>query len=307
MDVAIIGTGAIGGYYGAKLARAGHRVCFLARSDYQRLVDHGIAVESVAGDFDLPPQAFTVRRDPADLPACDLVCLTAKATANDDLLALLGPALKPGATILAMQNGFGVEERLAGLYPQAHVCAGLCFVCVTRPSPGHIRHTAYGTVSLAPLDPGDAPLVEDLARVLTAAGLEAPVLGDVLTARLRKLVWNIPFNGLSVVLEATTGDLLASPPARRLLTALMGEVLAAARACGVVIEEAFIPQMLAVTESMASYDPSMRLDHLAGRPMEIDAIYRQVMALARAHGFDMALAGQLADQLEHIQNRPPAR
>ncbi|MDR1266537.1 MAG: 2-dehydropantoate 2-reductase [Propionibacteriaceae bacterium] len=304
MDVAIIGTGAIGGYYGAKLARGGHRVHFLARSDYQTLLDHGIEVESVAGDFCLPREAFSVWRDPADLPACDLVCLTAKATANADLLPRLGPALKPGATILVMQNGFGVEERLAALYPQAHVCAGLCFVCVTRPSPGHVRHTAYGAVSLAPLDPADAPRVETLAQAFVAAGLEAPVLSDVLTARLRKLVWNIPFNGLSVVLEATTGDLLASPPARRLLIALMGEVLAGARACDVIIEQAFIDQMLAVTQSMASYDPSMRLDHLAGRPMEIDAIYRQVMALVHSHGFNMALTGQLADQLEHIQNRP---
>jgi 2-dehydropantoate 2-reductase len=303
MDVAIIGTGAIGGYYGARLAHSGHQVHFLARSDYGQLRDHGLKVESVEGDFSLTPGDIRVYDDISQLPACDLICVTTKATTNDTVLPQLGPVLKPGSAILLLQNGFGVEERLAALYPGAQIFAGLCFVCTFRAGPGYVRHTAYGAISLAALNPADRGRLPDLSQIFRDAGLEAPILGDVLTARFRKLVWNIPFNGLSVVLNATTGELLESAPARRLLTALMREILEAAAACGVVIEDDFITQMLAITEAMETYSPSMRLDYLAGRPLEIDAIYRQVIAYAQAHGFTMTRAKQLADQLEYLQSR----
>jgi 2-dehydropantoate 2-reductase len=304
MDVAIIGAGAIGGYYGARLAHSGHRVHFLARSNYEHLRQHGLKVESVEGDFSLSAAEIHVYNDWAALPACELVCVTTKAGANATVFPQLGAILQPGTDIVLLQNGFGAEEQLAALYPQARIFAGLCFICTYRVAPGHVRHTAHGAISLAALHRSDDDRLPALAQVFRQAGLTAPVLSDVRTARFRKLVWNIPFNGLSVVLDATTDKLLAAPPARRLLTDLMTEIRQAAAASGIVIEAAFVDQMLAVTEPMGAYSPSMRLDYLAGRPLEIDAIYRQVIADARTHGFTMARTEQLADQLEYCQDRP---
>jgi 2-dehydropantoate 2-reductase len=301
MDIAIIGTGAIGGYYGARLAHAGHAVHFLAHTEYAYLKAHGLKVDSYLGDFSLPPDGLLVYADSADLPAVDLVCITAKATANDAIFPALGRLLKPGGTLLLMQNGFGGEQQLAGLYPEAHVVAGLCFICSFRDGPGHVRHTAYGEVSLGPLTPADRPAADAVAAAFAAAGVAVQVLGDVVTARFRKLVWNIPFNGLSVVLGATTTDLAESPAAQRLLRALMEEIAAAGAACGITVEAEFIDQMMASTGGMDAYNPSMRLDYLAGRPLEIDAIYRHVIAYAKDHGFAMTRAEQLADELEFLQ------
>jgi 2-dehydropantoate 2-reductase len=300
--VAVVGTGAIGGYYGARLAHAGHRVRFVARSGADALREHGLTVDSWLGDFSV--RRPDVRGDVADLPPSDLVLVATKATGNDDVFPSLGPALKPGAALVCLQNGFGAEERLAALHPRAHVFGGLCFICSYRTDePWVIEHTAYGRLSLAALDPvGAARELDRLAAVFRGAGVDTEVLGGVLEARLRKLVWNIPFNGLSVILGATTGDLAASPAARRAVESLMSEVIEAAAAGGVVIEPEFAVSMMGTTDSMDAYNPSMRLDHLAGRPMEIEAIYWNVIRWAESLGCEMPRAALLAWQLEHVQS-----
>ncbi|MDR1634453.1 MAG: hypothetical protein LBS27_05960 [Bifidobacteriaceae bacterium] len=359
LDVAVIGAGAIGGYYGGRLARAGHRVHFMARSSAEALREHGLTVLSSSGDFrvDRP----LVYASAADLPPCDLVLVATKATGNDAVLPALGSAVRPGTALVAMQNGLGAEERLAACYPQAAVFAGLCFICSFRDArPWIIHHVAYGLASLAPLTavappetipaqtlqeaapstqtapleavapatagapsdlqpdsgpgapldregrptPGRAPglTVLELAAIFREAGIETEVLGAALEARWRKLVWNIPFNGLSVVLDATTGDLSGSPAARAAILALMQEVIGAAAAGGIAIEPDFAVKMLGTTDSMAAYNPSMRLDCLARRPMEIEAIYWNPIRWAAARGREMPGCALLARQLEHRQS-----
>ncbi|MDR1824926.1 MAG: 2-dehydropantoate 2-reductase [Bifidobacteriaceae bacterium] len=298
MDIAVIGTGAIGGYYGARLATAGHRVHFWSRSEHAHLTAHGLTVDSCLGDFSLEHPLAYARID--QMPPCDVVLVTIKATANDQVFDAIGPVVKPGSQIVLMQNGFGNEPVLAALYPQARIYAGLCFICSFRDGPGVVRHTAYGNISLASLLPDAAGLAE-LAGLFNGAGVETQVIGQVVEARLRKLVWNLPFNGLTVVLNATTEDIAASPPARAMAAGLMAELLEAAQACGSPIEPAFADQMLATIDPMGPYNPSMRLDFLAGRPMEIDAMYWNVIRYAAQHGYDMRAATLLARQLEHRQ------
>jgi 2-dehydropantoate 2-reductase len=300
MDVAVIGTGAIGGYYGGRLAKAGHAVHFLARSTSRSLRDEGLSVHSIDGDFRIADPL--VYDQVAAMPPCDLVLVTVKATANRSVLPSLGPVAKAGGGIVLMQNGFGVEDQLAALYPESRVYAGLCFICSFREGPATVRHTAYGRISLAAHDDGAAGL-DDLAGVFAGAGLEVEALGGVLAARLRKLVWNIPYNGLSVVLDATTRELSESPAMRAAVRALMDEVVGAAAACGVVIEPEFVEAMMGTTAAMGAYEPSMRLDRLAGRPLEIDAIYSNVIAFAAERGFAMARAAQLRDELAFLEER----
>jgi 2-dehydropantoate 2-reductase len=300
MDIAIIGTGAIGGYFGARLAHAGHTVHFLAHTEYDYIRQHGLRVESYLGDFSLAQPL--VYDDIAALPPCDLVCVTTKTTSNEFLLPRLGPALRPGSALLLMQNGFGIEPTLAALYPEARIFAGLCFICSFRDGPGRVRHTAYGRVSLAALEPDPAGLAA-LAQVFEGAGVEAETLGDVLTARLRKLVWNLPFNGLSVALDCTTEELGSDPAALALVRGLMGEVVGAAAAAGIAIEPEFVEARVETTQSMGPYEPSMRLDYLARRPMEIEAMYGNVIRFARERGYEMTRAQMLAQELAFLQGR----
>jgi 2-dehydropantoate 2-reductase len=137
---------------------------------------------------------------------------------------------------------------------------------------------------------------------LAEAGVETLVIADLAEARWRKLVWNIPYNGLSVIMQCQTDRLVTDPAMRAAVRALMAEILEAAAVCGVTIEPEFIDAMEQQTEKMPPYDPSMRLDFLAGRPLEIEALYGNVIACAASQGYIMRYARLLQWQLEYLQN-----
>jgi len=300
---AVIGTGAVGGFYGAKLAASGHEVHFLARSDAEVLRREGLRVESVDGDLTLPE--VSVCTDPADLPAVDVVLVTVKTTANGSLGRLLGPLDAPGRIVVAMQNGLGVDDQAAAAAPAATVLGGLCFVCATRERPGFVRHLDFGAVSLGERTSdgtaaGITAAVEAVGADLAAAGIEVRERPDLLAARWQKLMWNMPYNGLSVVLDAGTDQLQADPSSRALVTRLMREVEAASVAVGHPVGDGFVDQMLEYTDRMTPYAPSMKLDHEAGRPMELAAIYDEPLRVAAAAGAPMHELTALADQLHFL-------
>ncbi|MDR0848233.1 MAG: 2-dehydropantoate 2-reductase [Propionibacteriaceae bacterium] len=300
MDIAIVGMGAIGTYYGVRLALAGNTVHFLAHTEYEAVKAGGLHVKSYLGNFDI--DAPLVYNSIEAMPPCDMVCVCTKATTNDTIFGSLTPVVKPGGAILLMQNGFGAEERLARLYPDVRIFAGLCFITSYRVSPGHINHDAYGKISLASLVP-DAQGLADLYALFTGAGLEAEVIGDVLPARFRKLVWNIPYNGLTVALDCTTLELASGTAALSSVRTLMTEVVEGAAACGVTIDPSFVDEMMGTTQNMGAYEPSMKIDYNHHRPLEVEAIYRKVIAYTADHGYRMAATSLLADELDIIQAR----
>lgn len=301
LDIALIGTGGIGGYYGARFAHAGHRVHFLLNSEYEYVKQHGLIVDSHYGDFSLKEPL--VYNDIKAMPACDLVCVAVKAIANPQILPKLMPVLQPETDIILLQNGFGNEQYLAGLYPQQHIFGGLCFICTFREGPGHIRHAFYGKITLAAHKTADVERLHHLARVFRAAGIETIEIPDLMLARWKKLVWNIPYNGLTAVMRCQTDLLVKEQSMLSLTRAMMEEVLEAAQACGVTIAGKFVDEMIQSTIDMVPYDPSMRLDYLAKRPMEIDIIYGNVIEYAKEHGYDMKYAKMLKWQLECLQSQ----
>jgi 2-dehydropantoate 2-reductase len=304
---AIIGTGALGGFYGARLARAGMDVHFLLHGDYEHVRDHGLVVESVDGDFTLP--AVNAYARAADMPECDVVCLCLKTTANDLLDELLPPAAGDGGVVLVLQNGLGIEERVAGLVGADRVMAGLCFLCSNKVGPGHIRHLDYGYVTLADYAAAGRPRgvtgrMRGVGGDFTAAGITIRFADDLILARWKKLIWNVPFNGLSVVHGAATDSLMADPRTRELAEQLMREIAAAANAvAGRVIDDEFIRGQLADTERMAPYRPSMLLDYQTGRPMEIEAIFGAPLRAARTAGCPTPRLEALYRQLKSLDAR----
>ena len=292
----VIGAGAVGLLYGAHLATAGHRVRWLVRSGAEAMCTTGIEVTTPTGTLRIAAEADLATSDPSRIPAADVVLVATKATANDRLCELVASVCVDGATVVVLQNGLGAEERIRTEVPAAGaVVGGLCFVCAHRVAPGRADHLDYGAVTLAGLDPASAAGAAAVAHDLGAAGVETALLHDLGVARWRKLVWNIPFNGLSVVLDAGTDALLADPGTRALLARLMDEVIAAARACGSPIDPTFRDEMLAATDAMTPYAPSMQLDHRAGRPLEREAIYEIPLARAVAAGAPMPTVRALAD------------
>ena len=133
---------------------------------------------------------------------CDLVLIALKATANDALPALLAPLLRPDTVLVTLQNGLGNEEFLAERYGAERVLGGLCFVCLNKTEPGVIEHLGYGTISLGEHAGYPLPRTHDIAWEFKRCGINARVVADLAEARWRKLVWNIPFNGMTVLATA---------------------------------------------------------------------------------------------------------
>ncbi|MBN1578504.1 MAG: putative 2-dehydropantoate 2-reductase [Chitinispirillaceae bacterium] len=309
---AVIGTGAIGGYYGALLARSECEVHFLLHRDYDHVREHGLKVDSVRGNFVLPH--VNAHRSPETMPKCDVVLVALKTTQNALLPKVIPSLLKENGAVVIMQNGLGVEEEV-GAYAGDHpVMGGLCFICSNKAGPGHIRHLDYGHVTLAEYSSdksgaGITPRMEETARDFENAGITVHLAENLGIVRWKKLVWNIPYNGLSVVLKTTTDQLISLPSGRSMIIDLMKEVIAGAAACGYSIEEEIIPQMLDATESMIPYHPSMKIDFDEKRPMEIEAIYSNPLRAALNAGATLPRVSMMYDQLRFLdaKNREFAR
>ncbi|MFP4445779.1 MAG: putative 2-dehydropantoate 2-reductase [Desulfosudaceae bacterium] len=306
MKYGVIGTGAVGGYYGGLLCRHGLDTHFLLHSDYDHVAAEGLRVDSRDGDFHLT--GINIYRRPEDMPRCDVVLVALKTTANDALVSILPPVTKAGGVVIMLQNGLGVEAAAAELVPAATIIGGLCFLCSNKVGPGHIRHLDFGSVRLGEYSPnggaaGITPTLQAVADTFAAAGISVDVTADLGLARWQKLVWNMAFNGTAVVLGATTDQLMADPDSLALVRNIMTEVTAAARACGHDLGDGFIDIMLAATREMVAYSPSMKLDYEAGRPLEIEGIYRRPIAAARKAGVEMLRAAAVADELSFLDKR----
>lgn len=299
----MLGVGGVGGYYGVRLAAAGLDVHFLLRSDYDHVRQHGLVLRSVDGDLRLPQ--VNAYGDARRMPRCDVVCIAIKATANDALAQLLPPVLGEDGLALLLQNGLGGEDEVARIAGPDRVMGGLCFLCSTKTGPGEITHLDYGAVKLAEYSADGTPRgitgrMRAIASDLEKAGIPVFLSEDLLEARWRKLVWNVPFNGLSVTRHSTTDQLMADPETVLLIRELMREVLAGAAACGRTIEDGFVEKMLEDTRKMAPYSPSMRVDWDKGRPMEVEAIFGNPLRAAESRGARLPRLRALYEELSAL-------
>ena len=301
MKIAVVGCGALGSYYGAKLCRDGQEVHFLLRSDYDAVRRHGVSIRSPEGDFNVRPKAA---RTPQDIGVCDLVLIGLKTTANDQFPALLPPLVGPATAVCTLQNGLGNEEQLARLFPVRQILGGLCFVCLNRVAPGVIHHLGHGRVTLGEFQRWPEPRTHDLASLIRHAGVPGEVTDNLARAHWEKLVWNIPFNGLGVAssagydavirgtLSADTGhgeclatnQLLGEPRWERLVRELMREVIATANALGLEIAPETGEKQIARTLPMGAYRASTLIDFTRGQPLELENLFLEPLRQARKAG-----------------------
>lgn len=295
MKIAIVGPGAVGGYYGAKLARAGSEVHFLLRNDYEQVRRHGVRILSAEGDFTVRPKCA---RTAGEIGPSDLVLVALKTTANSILPDILPPLLHPGTAVLTLQNGLGNEEVLAKILPAEQVLGGLCFVCLNRISPGVIQHTAHGKIELGEFQRWPEPRTHDIASALRHAGIPCSVRDHLEKAHWEKLVWNIPFNGLSVASCAgldsvrtglvasrngeslTTDRLLSDPNWYEMVRGLMLEVIAGGNAFGLNIPAEFATEQIEKTRIMGAYKPSTLVDFQRGQAVELESLFMEPLRRA---------------------------
>jgi 2-dehydropantoate 2-reductase len=298
LKYAIIGSGALGGFYGGMLAKAGADVHFLFHSDFGHVQQNGLRIDSVNGNFHL--EHVNAYASTADMPAADVILVCLKTTNNNLLKQLLPPVLHKRTLIVLIQNGLGIEEDVAAQFPEQPIAGGLAFICSNKTGPGHITHLDYGRINLGWHRGDDPGILQTVCNDFVAAGVPAEISPDLQTARWQKLVWNIPYNGMTVVLNTTTDLLMKNEATRRLSYELMQEVIAGAHACGVNVKAGFADKMMELTDNMTPYAPSMKLDFDFKRPMEIEYIYSRPVAEARKAGYDMRKIAMLEAQLQFI-------
>lgn len=276
--IAIVGSGSVGSYYGGRLAQQ-FAVSFLMRRDLEAVRKNGLFVHSPDGDFHLSPVAAFASTE--EIGPVDLVIIALKTTANAVLPDLIRPLLKAETILLTLQNGLGNENFLHDAFPDHPILGGLCFVCINRGEPGVIYHLAHGRIEMGEFTETNAlPFV---APLFTAAGLDCRVLPDLELGRWRKLIWNVPFNGLSIAAGGfDTQQILSDPTLFRRTRILMGEIITIAAALGHEIEPSFAESNIKGTLEMGAYQPSSLVDFLAGNAVEVEAIWGAPLREARA-------------------------
>ncbi|MES2598962.1 MAG: 2-dehydropantoate 2-reductase [Verrucomicrobiota bacterium] len=300
--IAIIGAGAVGCYYGGRLAEHGHDVHFLMRSDYDAVMHDGLHISSPLGDAHLKVQAH---RSVEEIGPCDLVIIALKATSNPVLLEVLPPLMHANTLLLTLQNGLGNEEFLAQHFGGERVLGGLCFVCINRTAPGRILHLAQGRISLGEHTRPPLPRTHGIAQAFQASKIECVIEPSLAAARWKKLVWNIPFNGLSIAAGGIdTAGILADPALEQRVRDLMHEIITTARALGHEVSFDLIHDMIERTRTMSGYRPSSLIDFEEGREVELEPIWGEPMRQAQASGHTTPLVNRLHQDLkERIRNR----
>ena len=217
-NYAVLGTGALGGLYGGLLANSGLDVHFLMRGDYAFVREHGLRVDTPLGDFHLAkPSVFAAA---SELPKVDVVLVCWKTTQNDQLAEALRAACRPDTIVLVLQNGWDVERAAAEAVGEERVLGGCCFLCCNRVGPGHIHHLDFGHIAFGEYSESLSGSVTDRMQRLIAdfthAKIDMRPTQDLRAMRWRKLMWNIPYNGLSVVPQRAARDKAAIASVYRL-------------------------------------------------------------------------------------------
>ena len=295
MTIAILGAGALGCYYGARLAEAGEEVRFIMRSAYEPVRENGLHVQSVAGDVFLPaPQVF---RTPQECGPVDLVIVCWKTTCNAHLAEALPPLLHEHTHVITLQNGMGNAEAISAIVDPARVFIGLCFVCAMMPSPGCIEHLEGGDIQFAPALPSDEGLrqAEEFAELFARARIRTRAFLHAEQILWCKLSWNIPFNGLCLAHGGiSVRELFTMPGEVERARTIMEEVCHTAEKRGFPLPLDIVHQQMERTARMGDFIPSSAVDYNLGRPVEYDAIWGSTLARAKEVGADVPAWEQLA-------------
>ena len=302
MKISVVGTGAIGSYYGIMLENAGHEVHFLLRSDYDHVKEHGLRLHSEKHDSIYLP-SVRAYKNAADMPVSEVILVALKTTQNKGTLPEIRRQISdPSSIIILKQNGLDMESDLAAMLPDLQMAGGVALITSYKTEPGLVNHQDHGNLDLGSYNLNDASVLTKIVEMFQKAGVKSSQQ-DLNYLRWKKLVWNMSFNGLSVYLNKTTSEILEDEHALAECRNIMKEVIAGAGVCGVQLPEYFDDDMVAFTSKMQSYSPSMKLDFDFNRPMELEYLYEKPIKKADQGGFSMKMTKLLYQQLKEIDKK----
>ena len=313
--IAVVGSGALGQFYAAQLIYGGHELRLLARRDAAQLAERGLLIHQTPvpqiksstehSTLLISPDRFQVGTSPDQLVGAhrpNWVLVALKTTALGQARSLVGPLLGPNTRVVVMCNGLGIEDQFAEWFGARRIFGLLCFIGVNRDDDGTIRHLAFGHVAAGHFQ-DDSVERARLVRLFESAGVTCENPESLLEARWRKLGWNLPFNGLSLLYNCTTDAIVGDKQRRGFARQLAEEAVTignldlAAHGQKARIEAGWAQLQLSRTDTMGAYAPSTLLDARAGRAQELDMMFLEPARRARELGATVPALVRLLGEL----------
>ena len=283
MKILVMGAGAVGAYYGARLQQSGEEVVLCARgTNLEALRRDGLKVQSYQGDFALP---VTATADPREHAPYDLILFCVKSYDTQNAAHLLTGSLTPNGVILTVQNGVENEAQLRDVFGEAAVMTGNARIGAEMTQPGLIVHRTGGVIEFGEISGSESERARQLAEVFRRAGILGQLIPGIWQARWLKLLWNASFNPVTALSRSTVGEVLEDPNGLALIRSLMGEIIKVAQAEGVALSEQNIDdEMKRSQKHLRAVRTSTLQDSQRGKPLEYDALTGAVLRAANRHG-----------------------
>ena len=294
MKIAIMGTGGVGGYYGGLLAQKGHDVIFIARgANLKAIQENGLQVKSIFGDFHIQPAQTT--DDPAQIGVVDLVVFCTKTYSIDVAAHQIKPVFGSDTTVLPLQNGIDAAERIGAVVGMQHMLGGATWISSAVESPGVIKQISqFRRVVLGELDGQVTARARAIHKAFEETGITAELSENILKILWTKFVFISMASGLGSLTRLTIGQYRSVPETRAMMTSLMLEVEAVARAQGVNLDSEVVQKSLDFVDNAAPHiKPSMQLDVEAGRKSEIEAM----IGVVGRKGHELGVPTPVADMV----------
>ena len=305
MKIAIVGTGAMGSVYAALFGKAGHEVWAIDTwpEHIDAIATSGLSISGASGTFVV--DNLHVGRAPRDAGPCDVWIIATKAPAVEEVAAEIAPLVEPDSIVMALQNGLGAGERVARHIPPEHILIGIAEGFGSSiPEPGHVHHEGMRLIRIGEMHGGMTDRVQQIEQTWHDAGFNVRAFADVTLMIWEKFLCNVTLSAPCAAFDVTVGELMSNPDSWKVALGCTSE----AYQLGVAknIRFSFEDPVQYVTDFAATIpyaSPSMRLDHLARRPSEIDVINGMVVTLSRDMGLNAPYNESLCAILRHRESQ----
>lgn len=304
MKIAVFGSGAVGGFFGGRLALSGQSVFFVARGhNLGAMQSNGLRVESVDGDFTVPNVAAS--DSPQEIGPVDVVLVTVKTWQLGAAMAAMAPLVGPETILVPLLNGVEAPKVLAQFFGNRRVIVGLAKIIAAMAGPGHVRHLgAVPYIAIGESDNRRSPRVRELRAILSAAGISSEIPEDIHAALWSKFLFVVSWGGVGAVTRAPLGVLRDLTPTRDMMTAAMQEIDRLAAALAIRLPQNIVTTTMTFIDSLpANGTTSLQRDIAAGRPSELDAWNGAVARLGREAGVSTPLNDFIYGSLLPLEKR----
>jgi 2-dehydropantoate 2-reductase len=281
--VAVMGSGAVGGYFGLRLAAASNDVAFIARGSHLAAMRReGLNLESPQGNLQIRDALFT--DDPTQVGVVDLVLFCVKSYDTDATAAKLTSLIGGRTIILSLQNGVDNADKIALRWGNQRTLAGVVYLGSQLLRPGTIKHSSGGKIVFGELDGQVRETTQAVEQVLSSAQIFCEVSRAIRNIQWRKLLWNAPFCAISCLTHATVKEIVESDSLTKLALDCMTEVREAAKVQSIDLDPGLFEETLNFSKTLGDFKPSMLQDLEAGKPFEYEAFNGIVVELLRRTG-----------------------